>query len=116
MRVLRPQSDLSRFFFVLAPLLGAALISISRVEDYRHGAFDVAIGSILGICIALFSYRRYYPSLCSIHCDKPFPSRADVFANNLALYRRDEESGGAEELGDLDEQTPLTDTSRRNLG
>ena len=61
----------------LAPLIGAALIAISRLEDYRHDFYDVTIGSILGMTVAYFSYSRYYPYLKSPHCDIPYPSRAE---------------------------------------
>ena len=35
MHVFRPRTDLGRALLALAPLLGAALIAISRCEDYR---------------------------------------------------------------------------------
>ncbi|KAI9803581.1 MAG: hypothetical protein M1825_001924 [Sarcosagium campestre] len=88
MHVFRPRTDLSRVLVALAPLLGAALIAISRCEDYRHDVYDVTIGSLLGVLVAYFSYRRYYPGLRSVRCDEPFPSRADVFR------RRGTASGG----------------------
>ena len=77
MHVFRPRTDLARVLLALAPLVGAALIAISRCEDYRHDVYDVTIGSLLGILIAYFSYRRYYPPLRSPRCDIPFPSRGD---------------------------------------
>ncbi len=40
--------------------------------------WDVCAGGALGFLVALFTYRRYYPSLRSRGCDEPFPSRADV--------------------------------------
>jgi diacylglycerol diphosphate phosphatase/phosphatidate phosphatase len=52
------------------------MIAISRLADYRHDVYDVTCGSLLGLFIAYFSYRRYYPSLCSIECDTPY-SRSD---------------------------------------
>ena len=36
MHVLRPRTDLGRALLAIAPLLGAALIAISRCEDYRY--------------------------------------------------------------------------------
>jgi diacylglycerol diphosphate phosphatase/phosphatidate phosphatase len=53
-------------------LLGAALIAISRCEDYRHDVYDVTCGGLLGFGIALFCYRRYYPPLRAMRCDEPF--------------------------------------------
>src|ERR1700712_1810321 len=49
LHVFRPRTDLARVLLALIPLLGAALIAISRCEDYRHDVYDVAVGSILGL-------------------------------------------------------------------
>ncbi|KAL9000698.1 MAG: hypothetical protein Q9169_000734 [Polycauliona sp. 2 TL-2023] len=117
LHIFRPRTDLSRVLLALAPLIGAVLIAISRCEDYRHDVYDVTVGSILGISIAYFSYRRYYPSLKMRHCDLPFPSRAQ--ANGMedgSGKRKDEEArvGAAEEEEDEEdsEHTPLGESSR----
>lgn len=73
-RIFRPRTDLARVLIVLAPLVGAALIAMSRLADYRHDVFDVTVGSILGMSVAWFSYRRYYPRLKHPHCEVPYPS------------------------------------------
>jgi len=91
MHVFRPRTDLSRALIVIAPLLGAALIAISRCEDYRHDVYDVTCGSILGMGIAYFSYRRYYPRLHSPKCDEPFPSRETSFNEGFGKLKNDEE-------------------------
>jgi diacylglycerol diphosphate phosphatase / phosphatidate phosphatase len=36
LHVFRPRADLGRALLALAPLLGAAMIAISRCEDYRY--------------------------------------------------------------------------------
>lgn len=93
----------------MAPLLGAAMIAISRCEDYRyvfstfkvgrkaddssHDVYDVTCGSILGMSIAFFSYRRYYPRLRSPKCDEPFPSRETLFNEGFGKLKNDEETG-----------------------
>ena len=92
MHVFRPRTDLARVLIALAPLIGAALIAISRCEDYRHDVYDVTIGSILGISIAYFSYRRYYPRLNSTYCDRPFPSRSDSASKDGYGKVKDEEA------------------------
>lgn len=92
MHVFRPQTDLGRVLVALAPLLGAALIAISRCEDYRHDVYDVTIGSFLGISIAFFSYRRYFPRLRSPKCDEPFPSRESTYNAGFTKVKNDEES------------------------
>jgi diacylglycerol diphosphate phosphatase/phosphatidate phosphatase len=50
-------------FFV--PMLGAILVALSRVSDYRHHPTDVLAGWLLGLFFAYFTYRQYYPPLNS---------------------------------------------------
>ena len=118
MHVFRPRTDLARVLLALAPLVGAALIAISRLEDYRHDVYDVTTGSILGMLVAYFSYRRYYPMLNSNHCDTPFPSRVEWASKTRVGKLKDEESGvGSGSSFDLvdteidEEQVPLRNTS-----
>ncbi|KAE9983777.1 hypothetical protein BLS_003693 [Venturia inaequalis] len=88
---LRPRTDLARGLLALAPLLGAALIAISRCEDYRHDVYDVTIGSILGFLVAHFSYRRYYPALRSSRCDQPYPVASEAVPGKGKGKAQDEE-------------------------
>jgi len=90
--VFRPRTDLSRALLAIAPLLGAAMIAISRCEDYRHDVYDVTCGSILGMSIAYFSYRRYYPRLRTPKCDEPYPSRETSFNEGFGKIKNDEEN------------------------
>ncbi|KAF9349971.1 hypothetical protein BGX34_001478 [Mortierella sp. NVP85] len=60
---------------VIAPLVVAALIATSRVDDYRHHWQDVSVGAFIGMVFAVFSYRQYYPSLAADHCHSPFSPR-----------------------------------------
>lgn len=92
MHVFRPHTDLARALVALVPLLGAAMIAISRCEDYRHDVYDVTTGSLLGILMALFSYRKYYPGLATLHCDRPYPSRSELASLNTYGRRKDEEA------------------------
>ena len=115
----RPRTDLARVLVALAPLIGAALIAISRCEDYRHDVYDVTIGSILGIVIAHFTYRRYYPSLKSPNCDVPFPSRADLASVDGFGKLKDEEeriqSAGCFSVDDVEDEAeyiPMQEPSR----
>ncbi len=57
-----------------------------------HDVYDVTCGSILGIGIAYFSYRRYYPRLHDPKCDEPFPSRETSFNEGFGKIRDEEES------------------------
>lgn len=86
--------DLGRSLLCLTPLVGAALIAISRCEDYRHDVYDVCCGSLLGMVVAYWSYRRHWPHLTSPECDEPYPKPGQ--GNGAAWSRvRDEESGVA---------------------
>lgn len=70
--VLRPRANLATVLVCLAPLVGAAMIAISRLEDYRHDVFDVVSGSVLGMVVAYLNWRRYYPSLLDRQCHEPY--------------------------------------------
>lgn len=119
--VFRPRTDLARMLLALAPLLGAALIAISRCEDYRHDVYDVSTGSLLGLLVAYYTYRRYYPALRHSKCATPYPNPAESSTAGFTKLRDEEQriNGAAEfELDDLDEDAeegesrPLN--SRRN--
>jgi diacylglycerol diphosphate phosphatase/phosphatidate phosphatase len=112
-RVFRPRTDLARVLLALAPLLGAALIAISRCEDYRHDVYDVTTGSLLGILVAYFTYRRYFPPLRSAKCATPYPNPAD--ASNVGKMKDEEERirGANEfELEDIEEGEEEEDERR----
>ena len=103
--VFRPRTDLARVLLALAPLLGAALIAISRCEDYRHDVYDVTTGSVLGLLVAYYTYRRYYPALRNSKCATPYPNPGESM-NGFSKLKDDEEriSGAGEfELDEFDE-------------
>ncbi|KAF2114812.1 phosphatidic acid phosphatase type 2/haloperoxidase [Lophiotrema nucula] len=112
--VFRPRTDLARVLLALAPLLGAALIAISRCEDYRHDVYDVTTGSLLGLLVAYYTYRRYYPPLRSSRCATPYPNPMDeVDRRGFAKVKDEEErirGAGEFELDDEEEgeSYPLT--------
>lgn len=103
MHVFRPQTDLARVLLALAPLVGATLIAISRCEDYRHDVYDVTVGSTVGMLVAYFSYRRYYPGLKSSDCDRPFPSRAESYPPKGFNKLRDEEERIQTAMDDMED-------------
>ncbi|GAP86752.1 putative pap2 superfamily protein [Rosellinia necatrix] len=95
LRIFRDKKSLGRALVCLSPLVGAAMIAISRCQDYRHDVYDVSVGSLLGITVAFWSYRRYWPKLSSRDCNEPFPTPGTELEDNEGWRRvRDEEEGG----------------------
>ena len=58
----------------------------------RHDVYDVTCGSILGMSVTYFSYRRYFPHLHSFKCDEPYPSREASFNEGFGKIKNDEEA------------------------
>ncbi|KAJ5784284.1 uncharacterized protein N7503_009496 [Penicillium pulvis] len=92
MRVFRPRSDLGRCLVAFTPLFCALLVALSRLADYRHDVWDVTCGGLLGMGVAWFSYRRYYPSVWSTRCDVTY-DKADVTSQESFGRPDDEEQG-----------------------
>ncbi|KAL4078039.1 PAP2-domain-containing protein [Scleroderma citrinum] len=65
----------SKVWLAVAPLSAASLVAISRTMDYRHHWHDVVAGSLLGLVLAHFAYRQYYPSLAHIEAHVPYMTR-----------------------------------------
>ena len=95
----------------LAPVLGAAMIAISRCEDYRHDVYDVTTGSVIGFSVAYFTYRRYYPPLRSSRCATPYANPADAGGGFGKAKDEEERIRGAGEF-ELDEFDEEGDESR----
>lgn len=96
-----------RTLIAFSPFVGAFLIAASRLEDYRHDVFDVVVGSLLGLSVAYFTWRKYYPALSSQHCKDPFPAHEEESAVGTFGRLRDEEEivGGAGEFELSDDET-----------
>lgn len=78
----------------------------SKLMSIRHDVYDVTCGSIIGMGIAYFSYRRYFPRLHHFECDEPYQSRGSVFDQGFSKVKDDEEiarSAGDFELSDEEE-------------
>ncbi|KAF9926397.1 hypothetical protein FBU30_003997, partial [Linnemannia zychae] len=101
---------------VLAPLILAALIAISRVDNYRHHWQDVTVGAIIGAIFAIFSYRQYYPSLAAKKSAHPFAPRPidhllPTSSGHLAGSRLDEHTAQQQAFLDDSALGPLVGTS-----
>lgn len=55
------KGHIARLCLVLAPLLGAVLVAISRVDDYWHHWQDVLAGGLIGLVVASFCYLQFFP-------------------------------------------------------
>jgi hypothetical protein len=75
MHVLNKRGYTIKSWILLIPIATASLISISRTMDYRHHATDVIAGGIIGLLIAWYAYRQYYPSLAAENCHRPYSPR-----------------------------------------
>ena len=73
------------------------MISASRLQDYRHDVYDVSCGSFLGILVAYFSYRRYYPSLRSARCHIPYNKAETTPSDGFGKIPSDEEQAVSRE-------------------
>jgi diacylglycerol diphosphate phosphatase/phosphatidate phosphatase len=69
-----------------------------------HDVYDVTCGSLIGISMAYFSYRRYFPQLHHSKCDEPYQSRGSVFNEGFAKVKTDEEIARSREFELTDEE------------
>lgn len=60
------------------PTLGAALIALSRTEDYRHHFVDIFTGGLIGTLIAWWSYRRNFPEITNKKAYQPYLVESDT--------------------------------------
>ncbi|QRW11236.1 phosphatidate phosphatase PPAPDC1A [Ceratobasidium sp. AG-Ba] len=113
------QGYTAKVWLALAPLLVALLVAISRTVDNRHHWQDVVVGGFVGMNLAYFAYRQYYPSLADTLSHDAYKARVSPFAQDqpaerdeLGDVRPDEENAllGDYSGGDLD--SPLTSGSR----
>jgi len=84
-------------WIAITPLIGAALVAVSRTMDYRHHWQDVTVGSILGLVMTYFSYRQYYPSLASPYSHRPYFPRTKPPADSMSLPLHRSPDGGSRE-------------------
>lgn len=61
-----------RSIIAFLPCLLAFYIALSRTQDYRHHFVDIILGSLLGLFVGWWSYRRYFPELKNRACYVPY--------------------------------------------
>ncbi|KAJ1390526.1 Phosphatidic acid phosphatase type 2/haloperoxidase [Sesbania bispinosa] len=60
-RVFDRRGHVAKLCIVFLPLLVAAMIAVSRVDDYWHHWQDVFAGGIIGLTVASFCYLQFFP-------------------------------------------------------
>ncbi|XP_052200050.1 lipid phosphate phosphatase 2-like isoform X2 [Diospyros lotus] len=61
MRAFDHRGHVANLCIVVLPLLFAALVGVSRVDDYWHHWQDVFAGGLLGLTVASFCYLQFFP-------------------------------------------------------
>ena len=116
MHTLRPRADLARVLITFAPVIGAMLIAMSRMADYRHDVYDVSVGSILGALISYFAYRRYWRPLRDVMCHEPWPSPlSDLGSWRVGAVAPKDEEEGVRDAEDFDLNELTDDEAERGL-
>lgn len=101
------------------PLMAAALIAVSRTMDYRHHATDVIAGALLGLVVAYWSYKLYYPPLSHAMSHKPYSPRIPAEHMSGAgegAYTDAEEEEGEEEESTGFRRFRVGESAQRNGG
>nr|CAB3464548.1 unnamed protein product [Digitaria exilis] len=60
-KVFDRRGHVAKLCVVILPLLLAAMVAVSRVDDYWHHWQDVFAGGILGLVVASFCYLQFFP-------------------------------------------------------
>ncbi|XP_058783746.1 probable lipid phosphate phosphatase 4 [Vicia villosa] len=82
-RVFDRRGHVGKLSIVLLPLLTAALVGISRVDDYWHHWTDVFVGGLIGIIVSSTCYLLLFP----------FPTYPHGWAPHAFFYMLDLEEG-----------------------
>ncbi|CAE6448649.1 unnamed protein product [Rhizoctonia solani] len=91
------QGYTAKVWAALAPLLIALLVAISRTVDNRHHWEDVTVGAIVGMNLAYFAYRQYYPSLADKLSHEAYRARLSPFERDMSRNEPDREGPEDEE-------------------
>ncbi|XP_074309509.1 lipid phosphate phosphatase 2-like [Silene latifolia] len=60
-KVFDRRGHVAKLCIVLSPILLAAMVAVSRVDDYWHHWQDVFTGGLLGMVISSFCYLQFFP-------------------------------------------------------
>eukprot|EP00268_Persea_americana_P005531 TRINITY_DN1186_c0_g1_i2.p1 TRINITY_DN1186_c0_g1~~TRINITY_DN1186_c0_g1_i2.p1 ORF type:complete len:320 (-),score=34.92 TRINITY_DN1186_c0_g1_i2:992-1951(-) len=83
------RGHVAKLCIIFLPLLVAALVGVSRVDDYWHHWQDVFAGGLIGTTVATFCYLQFFPA----------PYHTDGWGS-YAYFQMLEESHGSAQLTD----------------
>jgi membrane-associated phospholipid phosphatase len=76
----------------IAPVAGAAVLSLTRTMDYHSDFTDILAGAFIGILVGIFSYYLNFPSLSSANSDLPKSRNENQSKRGRLLYDDDEDN------------------------
>lgn len=65
------RGHVAKLCLIFLPLLLAALVGVSRVDDYWHHWQDVFAGALLGMTVASFCYLQFFPPPYALDASAP---------------------------------------------
>ncbi|XP_057873678.2 lipid phosphate phosphatase 2 isoform X1 [Cryptomeria japonica] len=71
-RIFDRKGHIAKITIVFVPLAVATYVGLSRVNDYKHHWQDVFAGAFLGLSVATFCYRQFFPPLYDENCMHPY--------------------------------------------
>lgn len=98
LRACHGNASMASYTVIIIPTMGAFVIAVSRLEDYRHSILDVVVGALIGSLVAYVVYRNYYPGLQSKNCDAAYPPKFEYApGNGFVRIRTDDEEQGLQD-------------------
>ncbi|XP_047321396.1 lipid phosphate phosphatase 2-like [Impatiens glandulifera] len=88
------RGHIAKLCLVFLPLLVAALVAVSRVDDYWHHWQDVLVGGLLGLTVALFCYLQFFPPPYNKEGWIPYAKMVGESINGKAHYSYSSNSNG----------------------
>lgn len=104
LHALRRSRGLACAVVAALPAIGAALITISRTQDYRHDVFDVIAGTAIGAACAWFCYRRYFRHVAHRASETPYRRGDDQEADYYSVAGGEEGDAGEDGDGEGEER------------
>lgn len=62
MNISNSQGRVGKLVIVMAPLMLATFVAISRIDDYLHRWQDVFVGALIGLGMAFLCHKQFFPS------------------------------------------------------